>query len=287
MTTFVKQSLFAPIGAGRALSLGETKRANSLTPALTLPFWRRLERGEGLLVAVNAVEWVRQGVGPWRALLGATLSLAVMAHMYAFNDWSDARQDLRNPRKDSALAALMIARRGAIGVALAAGAVGCLLVAWLLAPRAALWTAVVLGVNAAYSLRFKKAPLADLAWVAFWGFSFVAMASRDARFCALAGVMTAVCHVFQILIDRAADGESGLRTTAVVSPALTKASLAVLCGLLATAIASSVGPWWALSAAAPIIFALLIEDKQTGWMASRAYFAVVLAAAWRIRFGLA
>jgi 4-hydroxybenzoate polyprenyltransferase len=275
--------------ARRAILTAEGPGAGGgrLARAAFLPLWRRLETGEGALAAVNVAVLVSGQASVGESLRGAALAAGVLAHLYCFNDWIDAPADLSNPRKDSVLARTMIHDRRTIGVALAASLLPLLVLAAVDGGRRLAWALAVVTVNAAYSLRLKKIPLVDVAWVGVWGYSFVAMAGARAEFCGLIGIMTGICHVFQTLIDRRSDESNGLRTTAVDSPAMAQALLWLLCILLAGALHQFLGSAWAVTAIAPAVFGRFLKDRWLAWMASKTYFAAALLAVIKAPHGLA
>src|SRR5207244_9763596 len=86
----------------------------------------------------------------------------------------------------------------------------------------------VIIVNLLYSIVFKGVPVADVAWVWLWGALYASIVGGPPRLLVLVGLMTAVCHLFQALDDRVPDAASGIRTTAVRSPALARNVLIVL-----------------------------------------------------------
>ena len=244
------------------------------------PLVRRMQRGEGALLAVNAT-WVAfawPGWGPAAFLVA--LSTAVLMAAYALNDWHDAEGDLRDPKKHRALVLGLIARRRPFGLWLAGLHVALVVVAAVaqdLATAAAV--ATMLGINALYSWRLKGVPLADLAVVGLWGAAFVAIVGAPVWLCAAVGLMTSIMHLFQIQQDRPVDAANHIETTVVRLPGAALVVLTTICAALAVILLPHLGPLGALSAAVPLALRVGVQDNGRAWMACRVYCGLALLAA--------
>ncbi len=84
--------------------------------------------------------------------------------------------------------------------------------------------------------------------------------------------MTAVCHLYQALDDRASDAANAITTTAVRSAALSRNVLAALSLLLFVALRPSLGPW-ALTAFTPLAIFFACRSPRLGWLLTKVYFA--------------
>ena len=73
----------------------------------------------------------------------------------------------------------------------------------LLGPRSAVAVAAVSAVNLGYSGLFKGVTGIDVPYVAVWGALYAMVPGADIPFAAVAlvGVMTSICHIFQITRD--------------------------------------------------------------------------------------
>jgi len=87
-------------------------------------------------------------------------------------------------------------------------------------------------------------------------------------------LMTAICHMYQALGDRAADAANGVVTTAVRSTMLSTVVLFGLSFLFFMVSRDQLGGPVALTAFAPALFHLVVEP-HTGWLLSKVYFGIV------------
>jgi hypothetical protein len=242
------------------------------------PLLNRLERGEGLLLAVNLS--IVLFASPDAATLVAQIliSTVVLALLYGLNDVYDCARDLNDPAKDQALARFCVAHRRRLLGILQVEKVAVVLTAFaLLGGRSALAVAALFLVNLAYSAILKGKAGLDVLWVGLWGslYAMVPGVALPLEAVLLVGVMTSICHVFQILRDRDADDTNRIQTSAVASRWLPYAQLGVCCAAMAAVLWSTLGPLAALSAFAPLLLRVLLESNQTAWLASKAYYAVV------------
>jgi 4-hydroxybenzoate polyprenyltransferase len=89
------------------------------------------------------------------------------------------------------------------------------------------------------------------------------------------GLMTAICHVFQVVDDREPDAANGIQTTAVRSAALSRAVMTALTVVLAATVVGPLGPLGACTALVPLAIFLLVRDAGAGWLLTKAYFAAM------------
>jgi 4-hydroxybenzoate polyprenyltransferase len=238
-------------------------------PASTL---HRLRRGEGALLAVNLSLIAATGGSAAQALVSV---LAIVA-MYAFNDLHDAPTDWNNPKKDRTLVAAWVEhRRTGLRAILALKALTLAVALTTLGPRPTAALAGVMTVNVVYSVALKGVPVADVAWVWVWGALYAAVVGASPSLLVVVGLMTAVCHLFQALDDRVPDAANGIRTTAVRSPALSRNVLTAVSLLLFIALRAPFGTVVALTAFTPLVIFFLVSKPATGWLLTKAYFAVM------------
>lgn len=238
-----------------------------------LPLVRRFQVGEGMLLFINVSVLV--AMRPPHALAAGLVSLAVLATMYAVNDLFDAERDVDNPRKDRALASLLLRHRRPLFALMIAEHVAAVVAASCLVNRScAVAAAATLATNAIYSRLFKGVPVVDVVVVGVWGFAFAAMVAPVLA-CVAVGAMTSISHVFQAMGDREPDLRAGVTTSAASS----RVAFVVL-GCASLALAGSlwalIGPPGALAGLVPFGLALAVRRSLAAWLASK----VVFGAAW-------
>jgi 4-hydroxybenzoate polyprenyltransferase len=251
---------------------------STLAWAHLAPLVNRFRRGEGLLLAVSLSVGLAARPDLPTFLAQALVSAVVMALLYLLNDVYDCRQDLTDPGKDQTLVRFYVQRRGPLLRALAVEHVAAvLLAAALLGVRSATAVAVVLAVNVAYSTVLKGRAVVDVVWVAVWGAACAAVPGVvvPASLLALVGIMTSICHVFQITRDRPIDDVNRIRTSAVAAGWLPGLQLAIACGAMGLVLGHLLGPVAALSAATPLALRLSLKSNQAAWMLSKAYYGAV------------
>jgi hypothetical protein len=103
----------------------------------------------------------------------------------------------------------------------------------------------------------------------------VAIVTASPTLLVVVGLMTAVCHLYQALDDRVADAANAITTTAVRSAALSRNVLATLAVLFFVALQGALGTAWATTAFVPLLIFYACSTARTGWLLTKAYFAVV------------
>jgi 4-hydroxybenzoate polyprenyltransferase len=183
-------------------------------------------QGSPALGMVLAVDGIGPSLPPRIALLlvGSTL---LVAHVFSFNDWSDAALDAEAPRKaDSSFLLLGITRRQMLAFSAALGAAALAVLALLPMP-VPLFDAAVLGAGLLYSapgFGLKRVPvMSSLIHVAGQGLHFLmgyaVVAPPDGRGLRLAlffALVFTAGHLNQEVRDHDGDRASGIRTNAVV-----------------------------------------------------------------------
>jgi 4-hydroxybenzoate polyprenyltransferase len=236
----------------------------------------RVWRGEGALLAINLSLIAWRGLDRPQALAEALVSLLVIGLMYAVNDLWDAPTDANNPKKDRAVIAAYLAHRRAaiVGiVVLKALTLGFAAVA--LGAGATAAVAATMLVNVVYSGALKGVPVVDVAWCGVWGASYAAITGAPLALLVVVGLMTAICHLYQALDDRAADAANAITTTAVRSPALSRHVLVALSMLTCAALWAPLGPAGALTAFVPLAVYALVPSARIGWLLTKVYFGAV------------
>lgn len=255
-----------------------TLDTRTVVHAVVLPTLRRLQRAEGVLLAINASIILTHPSSPLRMLLQLAVSAGVLAMLYAYNDVYDCEADLENPKKDRELVQLLILHRARIVrllIGLSIAIVAFALVA--LGTLSAAASAAALGINVVYSHFFKHMVVIDVVWVGLCGATYILTPGipLDVAIVLLVGLMTAVSHVFQTLGDRTVDEGNAVKTTAVVSPALATALLVAFCAVTAWVVARWFGPIAASTAFAPLLAHLVLRDAERAWLVAKAYFAIL------------
>ncbi len=260
-----------PVVAPRPDALG------ALAWAVVASTGHRLRRGEGALLAVNLSLIATQADGDWaRAALLALVSTLAILVMYAFNDLYDAPADWNNPKKDHRLIATWVQhRRVGVPVTFVLKLLTLALALVTLGPTPAAAVAAVMIVNVVYSTTAKGMPVADILAVAVWGALYAAIVDPSPRVALVVALMTAICHLFQVLDDREPDAANGIQTTAVRSAALSRAVIVALTAALVAAVLGPLGALGACTALTPLAVFFLVRDAGVGWLFTKAYFAVM------------
>jgi 4-hydroxybenzoate polyprenyltransferase len=236
----------------------------------------RVRRGEGALLAVNLSLILYQDVTSVRGLAAALVSLLTIALMYAFNDLYDAPLDVNNPKKDQACVAAYLDHRGLGGAAIFVLHLVTIALAFAcLDARASLAVTAAMLVNLLYSIAMKGMPVADVIVCGLWGAAYAAIVDPSPSLVILVGLMTAVCHLYQTLDDRAADAANAIITTAVRSPVLSRNVLVGLSALLFAALCPTFGVAWALTAFTPLAIFLACDSPRAGWLLTKVYFGAM------------
>jgi 4-hydroxybenzoate polyprenyltransferase len=245
-----------------------------LSWAIAASTLHRLRRGEGALLAINLSLILQQGASLSWSLAQALVSVAVIGLMYAFNDFYDAPTDSNNPKKDQALISTYLDHRGMCAAAIFTLKLVTLLFAF--ATLGAWVTATAAGVmlvNVVYSTAFKGIPVVDVIGCGLWGLLYAAIVGAPPSLLIVVGLMTAVCHLYQTLDDRAADAANGINTTAVRSAVLSRNVLIALSILLFAALRAPLGVW-AFTSFTPLLLFFVTQRAQTGWLLTKVYFGV-------------
>ncbi len=269
------QEPFAAATAG-ALPSAPSHPAAGLWWAGVASTLHRVRRGEGALLAVNLSLIAALAPPLARGVAEAVVSVLVLGLMYALNDLWDAPADVTNPKKDRSLVATYLAQRSLGGAAIVTlKLLTCAFAFATLGPRAALLVAAVMVVNVVYSTVLKGVPVLDVVWCGLWGALYAAIVTPSPRLIAVVALMTAVCHLYQTLDDRVSDAANGITTTAVRSPALSGAVLGILSLLVVLALRGPLGGAWAVTGLTPLALWAVAGNPITGWLLTKAYFAVV------------
>jgi 4-hydroxybenzoate polyprenyltransferase len=248
------------------------------------PLVNRFRRGEGLLLAVNLSIALAARPDAATFLAQAVVSTVVITLLYLLNDVWDCRQDLNDPGKDQALVRFYVEHRTSFLGLVALESVGAFLAALaLLGPSSGIAVAAVLIVNLAYSTVLKGRAVVDVLVVGVWGAAAAAVPGHvPASLLALVGIMTSICHVFQITRDRRIDDVNHIRTSAVAAPWLPAVHLAIGCLAMGLVLGDLLGPAAAATAATPLLLRLVLRSNQAAWLLSKAYYAVI----WLLALGV-
>lgn len=265
-----------------ALEFPAQARATTATPVLLVAWamaastYHRIWLGEGVLLLINLSILLHRGVGRGELIAGTIVSVLTLGVMYAFNDAYDAVADRYNPKKDQRQVTAYIDHRRTAYAILFAAKLATVALAWaLLGPVSAAATATVLVVNFVYSTALKGVPIVDVAWCGVWGAAFAAVVLPPAHLMILAGLMTAVCHLYQALGDRSADAQNRITTTAVFSSSASAAVLFVLSAMIGVMLQAPLGGGLALSAMIPFALFFLVRSSHFAWILTKAYYGVI------------
>jgi len=242
-----------------------------------MPLLHRLTRGEGLLLVVNASLILVARPDLPTGLAQIAISAAVLTVLYFYNDVHDCREDVNDPGKSRAFVTYCVEHRAGLYRLLAIEHGLVLLAAWLLlGQRSALAVAAVFAVNVAYSNFFKRIPVVDVPFVFLWGalYAMVPGTFTPLAVVAMVGVMTSICHVFQISRDLEVDTVNHVRTSAGVAAWLPEAQLIACSAAMAGLLYALLGAAAAASAAIPLLLRWVLPN-QPAWLLSKAYYAVV------------
>jgi 4-hydroxybenzoate polyprenyltransferase len=244
--------------------------------AMAASTFHRIWLGEGVLIAINLSILLYRGVGPGELIAGTIVTVLTLGVMYAFNDAYDAVADRHNPKKDQRQVSVYIDHRGTSYRILFAAKILTVVLAWLLlGPASAAATATVLAVNFIYSTALKGVPIVDVAWCGVWGAAFAAIVLAPTDLMILAGLMTAVCHLYQALGDRSADAENRITTTAVFSSSASAAVLFVLSAMIGLMLRGPLGNLAALTALIPFALFFLLRNPHVAWILTKVYYGGV------------
>ena len=260
-----------------------TKARETPTSPIALVLWaiaastyHRIFLGEGVMIAINVSILLHRGVGSAELIAGTIVSVLTLGVMYALNDAYDADADRHNAKKDQRQVSVYIDHRRATYRVILAIKVVTVVLAWMLLGRAsAAATVTVMAVNFVYSTALKGVPIIDVAWCGVWGAAFAAVVMGSPDLIILAGLMTAVCHLYQALGDRSADAQNRINTTAVFSSNVSAAVLFVLCAMVGVMLSGPLGNIVALSALVPFALFFALRNTHLGWMLTKVYYGVV------------
>ena len=210
-------------------------------------------------------------------LAQAFVATAVLTLLYFLNDVYDCRNDLNDEGKDQSFVRFCVLHRARLFQIMAVEkAVTIALALVLLGPRSAIAVVAVFVVNFVYSTVFKGRAFLDVPWACLWGALYVLVTGVVVPFTVLAlvGIMTSICHVFQIRRDRHVDEVNRVNTSAVAAPWLATTQMAIACIAMGLILGYHLGPFGAASAATPLVLHLTMKN-WLAWMLSKAYYAVV------------
>lgn len=205
------------------------------------------------------------------------VALLALLTLYGFNDYVDRDRDLNNAKKDKVFTQSIVdAHAYFLKLNILLALVTITLSMLVSGPFHVGVLLLLLAVNAAYSLRLKSMPIFDLVAVVLWGGLFVSISGQPNQLLALAaGLMTGIAHVFQMMTDRTADMQTGVRTTVVNRPGHALGALLMLSSLLVfTLFYLDIGLWALICLLPPAAF-LLDRGIMLSWYVSRAGFLVL------------
>jgi 4-hydroxybenzoate polyprenyltransferase len=244
--------------------------------AMAASTYHRFWLGEGVLIAINVSILFYRAVGLADLIAGTVVSVLALGVMYAFNDAYDAVADRHNPKKDQRQVSVYIDYRRTSYRLIFGAKIVTVALAWaLIGPASALATVAVMAVNFIYSTALKGVPIIDVAWCCVWGAAFAAVVLAPLDLMIMVGLMTAVCHLYQALGDRAADAQNEIRTTAVFSSSASAVVLFVFSAMIGVLLRGPLGDLLALSAMIPFALFFLLRNTHLAWILTKLYYGVV------------
>jgi 4-hydroxybenzoate polyprenyltransferase len=216
---------------------------------------------------------------PVREAVGlAVVSLVCLIALYLFNDVVDARDDQQNPKKDRRLADLYLRNRRTFFTAWFVLTAVTVAAAATLELHAAAFVLAVSAINVAYSLYCKRVPLVDIACVAIWGAAYASIVTEIPAWIVMTAAMTAVCHMYQIDEDRAADACNGFATSATLPMPVLVLLTTLLAGVLVAASSVLAAPLVAVTFFGFVAYWIAWRDRsRTAWLIAKTHFSIVWA----------
>jgi len=263
------------------------KLVNTLRLAF-YPLILRIKLGEGGIALFNVVHAWFSTHSPVQTTLVAIFSIMTLCVLYGFNDYIDRNRDALNPKKNKQFVALINEFQKEFFL-LNLFLSGLLMLGYFLfiGKIQAIYFLLLLVINAFYSLRFKSIPFLDLLTVITWGAAItlcVPVVSFD--FCFLAGIMTGIAHVYQMLIDKETDRETHVNTAIARYPQSAFIQIFILCCILALSfVYHESNLWLFVSSMLPLVFYVIIKNYKLAWFMSRFYFAVVWLLLLYLKYG--
>jgi 4-hydroxybenzoate polyprenyltransferase len=238
------------------------------------PLTDRIKLGEGGIAAFNlAHAWIATrdaGI----TMVVFLLSLLCLTVLYGFNDYVDRYDDKLNPKKDQDFVADIVKHPRLMLTLNITSCVLLLVLTYLvLGTKQSLYGGMLLIANALYSLRLKKTPGADIVIVIIWGGLFTLLVPVvNYSLATLAGLMTGMAHVFQMLSDAETDKKNNVQTTVVCFPKSSYMALFLLSALAAWLVHCIADTKMALSSFVPLLIFAISKNVGVAWLLSRIYF---------------
>ncbi len=253
-------------------------KATNLLQLLLYPLLLRIRLGEGGIVLFNVTHtWFATKSG-LQTFIVAILSTVVLCTLYGFNDYIDRKRDMLNPKKNKSFVALVNQHHN-IFLLLNVVLSTTLLIAFynIYSANHAKYVLLLITVNAVYSLSIKKIPFADIVIVAFWGSAItLCVPVANIELSVIAGIMTGIAHVYQMLSDKDTDQQTSVSTAIVRYPNTASTQIFLLCFILATSLYYTLGnKLIAASAVLPLFFYFMLKQHEVAWHLSRIYFATI------------
>ncbi len=204
------------------------------------------------------------------------LSFLVLTQLYGFNDYIDCEMDLNNDKKNKVFVRSILANKRLFLSINTVLAVFCMIGTFVVRGYiGVLFVMLVFVVNYTYSIKAKSFPIVDLLTVMLWGGCFILTSGVfQLHLWLLAGVMTGIAHLFQMITDRRVDEINDLKTSVVYFAEKELIMLSILSILLGVVLYLSMGCYWALSCIIPFLVYYLSNKVVYAWHISRVYFFI-------------
>jgi len=239
------------------------------------PYFNRVKLGEGGLVVFNIFYSLYAHKELKIVVFETLISFFVMCLLYGLNDYVDRNHDISNPKKDVAFSKLIIQHENGFFIANTLFTILTIfLVSLFLDPLKSIAIILVFAINYTYSKRLKSFPIADILAVSFWGSMFVMLSGKFSLYLiCIAGIMTGISHLFQMLTDKSSDDANNIKTTVVALPGSETLLLTILFVILGASLYTKIG-CWSLSIAIPFAFYFISRNVVLSWYIVRVFFFI-------------
>jgi 4-hydroxybenzoate polyprenyltransferase len=238
------------------------------------PYFNRVKLGEGGLVVFNLAHSIYAHAEVKPIVIETLISFVTMCALYGFNDYVDRMNDINNEKKDKSFVSSILVNTRLFILVNAGLSILTLSAAYFFLDLTKVGVLVLLyAVNCFYSIKLKSVPVFDILIVMVWGGFFVLLVGKNFWMLALvAGVMTGMAHLFQMLTDKVSDEIANVKTSVVAMPGFEMMFLSMLSIGLGASLYFCLGWWWALTCIIPILVYCISRRVTLSWHVSRFFF---------------
>ena len=251
------------------------------------PYFYRVKLGEGGIVFFNLLFAAYTYRDVKCVILQTIVSFIVMCALYGFNDYHDREKDRDNPKKDNNFTLEIIRHEKLfllLNFCLTIGTI--VFVFFFLSHFKAVIILFLYIINYLYSVKVKGIPILDLIIVVIWGSLFIAISGKfQLSLILIAGVMTGIAHLFQMITDKEVDKHNNITTSIVQMPKGEIVLLTSICLILGILLYSTIGIYWAVSCILPVIVYIISSNVTFSWYLARVYFLICWIALLNLFYG--